>query len=553
MSKPKILIAEENSEILKIFQSSLEPHNYDVIIAGDCTAIIKHLQKDDPDLIIMDLLLPKLDGWQILNLLDDRGGKNIPVIMISPQGLDKKVKIPHYPWIVECLTQPFTPSLIKKAVKKALNEPPPANSKDEERGKSGSTALSVNEKSLIRTYEDKVREYSILNEMSHIITTTIEIDALQQGIIELCVRVIDGNAGAIIMYDDSIKKFTVSHAVNLSERFTQKVKLSLSDPLIEDFITIRKEVAIAELQNVYSSTLLEAAVKEGVKSLLALPLLVKEKLIGILCVFLHKKRQFPEKERALLSSIAGQVAISIENARLYNSSRQKQMQVEKLLSKVIVAQEEERKRIAGEIHDSIAQSMVGILTKVQTSQSLLTVSPEKVAEELEELRKIVADSVKEVREIIFNLRPSSLDDLGLVPSLENVIKRIERDTGIGIDLIVNERDLRLPSILETVAFRIIQEALNNVKKHSEARKAWIELYFEPTRLSIKIVDNGKGFNWESLSQKFLEGSSFGFLSMKERASLVGGLVDITSEENKGTTVSVEIPINRSLSLDRKEV
>jgi signal transduction histidine kinase/CheY-like chemotaxis protein len=547
MSKPRILIAEENSEILKIFQLSLEPHKYDVTIAGDCTSVIRHLQKDYPDLIIMDLLLPKLDGWQILNLLDDRRDKNIPVIIISPQGLDKKVDISRYPWIVESLTQPFSPSQITNAVARALGEKffnaSEAGAETEE-----SSILPPNEKSLISTYEDKVREFSILNEMSHIITTTIEIDALQKSIIQLCVRVIEGNAGAIIMYDDSIKKFIVSCAVNLSERFTQKVRLSLSDPLMEDFITIRKEVAISDLQHVYSSTLLEAAVKEGAKSLLALPLLVKEKLIGILCIFLYKKRQFPEKERALLSTIALQVAISIENAQLYKGSREKQMQVERLLSKVIVAQEEERKRIAGEIHDSIAQSMVGILTKIHTSQSLLSVNPEKVAEELEELRKIVADSVKEVREIIFNLRPSSLDDLGLVPSLENVIKRIERDTGIGIDLIVNERNLRLPSILETVAFRIIQEALNNVKKHSGARKAWIELYFEPTRLSLKIVDNGKGFNWESLSNKFIEGSSFGFLSMKERASLVGGLVDITSEENKGTTVSVEIPVNRSLSL-----
>jgi len=400
---------------------------------------------------------------------------------------------------------------------------------------------------LNKEYDTKAEEFSFLSDLSKISSSTFDMEALQQNIIKLFMNTTGADSSCIMIFDDETKKFVVSSSSNLSKKFTHRVRLPLSDPVIEDFITIRHEMAVPSLKEGYPSLLFEEAMKEGVKSLLALPLLVEEKLIGIVCIFRNREGEFSSRELAYLSAMAAQVAIALENANLYASSREKQVRVEQLLSKVIVAQEEERKWIAGEIHDSIAQSMVGILTKVQTSQSLLTVSPDKVPHELEELRKIVAESVKEVRQIIFNLRPTSLDDLGLVASLENLIKRIEREGALEVELIVNERDRRVPPILETVAYRIVQEALNNVKKHSRARKAWVELYFEPAKLSIKIVDNGKGFNWADISQKFKEGESFGLFSMKERAQLMGGSVDISSNENKGTTVSVQIPIERSVS------
>lgn len=646
MPKNKILVAEANPNILEIIKSSFDAANTELITATDGTFVLKYLQQNEPDLIIVNLALPKLDGRHILKLLNAHRNEGNPIIAIT--GTDQKDFDSFEIYGIEgFLSKPLNASHLKDIIKSLLSKPHkendgsspeninlnlgiiasrhnwktylPALLKNEQfrilgvyvsetnqdiidyienhniqviesadsllemgnldiiinsdidldatlqkkiedmkinviSGKSflllwhlfyEKERLIKKERTKIYEFDEKVKEFSIINELSRIITSTIEMDALLDNIIELCVKVTETTAGTIIMYDDRINKFTVWRSLGLSEKFGTRVKLPLSDPIIEDIITIRKEVTISNLQDVYPSVLPDAASKEGMRSMLALPLLIKEKLIGILCIFSEKKQRFLGKEKALLSNMAGQIAISIENAQLYKSSREKQLLVEQLLSKVIVAQEEERKRIAGEIHDSIAQLMVGILTKVQTSQSLLTVNPEKVLEELEDLRKIVSESVKEVREIIFNLRPSSLDDLGLVPSIENVIKRIEKESNIEIQVIVNERDRRLPPIFETVAFRTIQEALINVKKHSNAKKAWVELYFEPSRIWIKIVDNGVGFNWESVSQKFTEGDSFGLQTMKERASLVGGSVDIISEENKGTTVSVSIPIDRS--------
>lgn len=400
------------------------------------------------------------------------------------------------------------------------------------------------ENALVLEFDEKLKRFSIQSDLSHIITTTIVMERLIEEIIKLYMRASESSAGTILIFDETTKRFRVASLYGLSAKFAQRVNLPLSDPIIEDLITIRREMVIPHLEDIYSAPLFGAALREGMNSALVLPLLTKEKLIGILCIFSNQMRVFSPKDREFFSAIAGQAAMAIENAQLYKASIEKQRQVEQLLSKVIFAQEEERKRIAGEIHDGIAQSMVGILTKVQTSQALLSLDQKKVPEELEELRKIVTESVREVREIIYNLRPASLDDLGLIPSIENLMTRIERDSGIAVELIANERMRRLPSIFETIAYRIIQEALANVKKHSGAEKAWVELYFEPTSLSIKIVDNGKGFDWDTVSHKFKEGESFGLQSMRERAALVGGRLDIITGLNNGTTVSVIIPVDR---------
>ncbi len=644
MPRPRLLIAEENPDILSSIKSSLESTDSELVVARDGTSVLMHLQKEDPFLIIMDLFLPVIDGWQILDLLKDHKRGTIPVIIISEGSRSDAEIRRHYNRVAGIVTIPIDGLLLRKSVETLLAGPPsphdlpeaihtvalinldrkgkrylkifaeqanfriigvlfhPAdleahgyadklgikgyteageilslehvdfilNTTAEEPGGDAAKLFSCDdgrvvqaklcnllaqqaaehqkadrrEKKHVRDFHDKLQEFSLLNEMAQITASTIEMDLLLKKIISLNMDVLKSSAGAIIMYDEELKKFTVSSSCGLSEFLTGRLQLPLSDPAIEDIITFRREVPIADLQEFYPSTLFQLALKEGMMSLIAIPLMVKEKIIGILCLFFNRKREFSEKERHLLTTMAGQVAISIENAQLYKSTLEKQMKVEHLLSKIIVAQEEERKRIAGEIHDSIAQSMVGILTKVQTSQALLQVHPDEVGSELEELRKIVAESVREVREIIYNLRPSSLDDLGLVPSLENLMKRIKKVSGIDIELFTNEREKRLPPIVETVAFRITQEALNNVKKHSKAKKAWVELYYEPQRLSLKIVDNGLGFSWDTVSHKVNEGDSFGLMSMKERASLLGGTLDIKSQENRGTTVSAEIPIER---------
>ncbi|MCR3921638.1 MAG: sensor histidine kinase [Firmicutes bacterium] len=222
-----------------------------------------------------------------------------------------------------------------------------------------------------------------------------------------------------------------------------------------------------------------------------------------------------------------------------------EMQPRQQLSvRIIKAQEAERLRVAREIHDGPAQSMANVVLRAQICEKLMVVSPEKVKQELHDLKEMVKDSLQEVRKIIFNLRPMVLDDLGVVPTLRRFISELKKRTDINIELIVLDGEKqRLASALEVAIFRIVQEALNNIHKHAKARRSVIKLEILANRVNITISDDGCGFD----TKQFLlpmENESFGLLGMRERVELLEGEMEIKSVPNRGTEIQITIPIKR---------
>lgn len=265
---------------------------------------------------------------------------------------------------------------------------------------------------------------------------------------------------------------------------------------------------------------------------------------GVLLVF-PEERRLEAHELALLAAVAGQAALLLDNQELFQAARAKQVLVEKLLGRVIYAQEEERKWMAAEIHDTLAQSLVGMLTKVQTCRQLIHADPQQASELLEELRQVVTESIGEIRQIVFNLRPASLDDLGLVPSLENYARRFQQGSEIQLTMSLPGRNQsRLPPLLETTVFRITQEALNNIKKHSGARHARVSLDVGTADLRLTVADDGRGLVWSEVSERFQSGDSHGLHGMQERARLVGGSFRVSNDPNGGTLMEVVIPLAR---------
>ena len=201
--------------------------------------------------------------------------------------------------------------------------------------------------------------------------------------------------------------------------------------------------------------------------------------------------------------------------------------------------------MAAEIHDTVAQSLVGMLTMVQTCRQLLPHDPGRVGELLDGLRGLVTESLGEIRQILFNLRPASLDDLGLVPSLENYARRFRQGSDIELAMhLPGPNQSRLPPILETTVFRITQEALNNIKKHSGARHARVALDVGTTDLRLTVADDGRGLVWSEVSERFQSGESHGLQGMQERARLLGGSFRVSNDPGGGTLLEVVIPLAR---------
>ncbi|WP_031513762.1 sensor histidine kinase [Desulfofalx alkaliphila] len=216
-------------------------------------------------------------------------------------------------------------------------------------------------------------------------------------------------------------------------------------------------------------------------------------------------------------------------------------QIQELGLSIIRAQEEERKRVAREIHDGPAQSMANIVMRAEFCLKLLEQNPSQVQHELCSLIDLVRNNLQDVRKIIFDLRPMVLDDLGLIPALKRYIEQYNEQYGIYVELAVFGRERRLDNWLEVALFRVIQESLTNIKKHSGAKTAVIKIEFLSKKVSLLIRDDGKGFDKERiLAEKRDE--AFGLVGMRERIQLLKGKLNIKSAPGQGTEISLFVPI-----------
>ncbi|MBT9253832.1 MAG: sensor histidine kinase [Brockia lithotrophica] len=207
--------------------------------------------------------------------------------------------------------------------------------------------------------------------------------------------------------------------------------------------------------------------------------------------------------------------------------------------KVIEAQEEERRRIARDIHDGPAQSLALALLKVELVEKRIREGDAPLAaEELRSLRDILRATLADVRKVIYDLRPMHLDDLGLVSALARHLELYRREGLPSVELHVVGEEQRLTGPVEIALFRIVQEAVANAVKHAEARLVSVEIAFLPHVVRATVADDGKGF----VPEKVREGrKTYGLMGIVERAKLVGGKASVLSEPGRGTIVTVEVP------------
>ncbi|MCM8710244.1 sensor histidine kinase [Clostridium sp. SYSU_GA19001] len=220
--------------------------------------------------------------------------------------------------------------------------------------------------------------------------------------------------------------------------------------------------------------------------------------------------------------------------------------------KILEAQENERRRIARDIHDGPAQHMANAVMKVDICNIVLRKDLEEGLKELSSLKESVKIALKEVRNIIFDLRPMSLDDLGLNETVQQMIKAITQEADIDIKLKLKPIKEEIEPIIQVAVYRIIQEVFNNIKKHSKAKHAEIKLDFGTKYLMVVISDDGIGFDVEeTLKSVKTKGASYGLIGILDRVNQLQGEIEIKSLPGSGTTYSVKLPINREVIRDEK--
>ncbi len=247
----------------------------------------------------------------------------------------------------------------------------------------------------------------------------------------------------------------------------------------------------------------------------------------------------------------GTLAESLETMRLrlhaWGSELEKQVQertarLEEVLRKVISAQEEERYRLARELHDETSQTLGALSIALERAEDGLQGAAPEPLEQIRQARAITVRLLEETRRLILDLRPTVLDDLGLEPAIRWYVETHLEEQGVAAVVEVDHPTPRLPKYIEVALYRVVQEAVNNITKHANAKHAHVRLAFPDSTVSVVITDDGRGFDVDQVVGPDRPVKSVGILGMQERVGLLNGRIQIRSQEGKGSEVSIEIPI-----------
>lgn len=239
----------------------------------------------------------------------------------------------------------------------------------------------------------------------------------------------------------------------------------------------------------------------------------------------------PSRQRQALA-FAAQAGLALQSARLYGQVRTAQRRLEMLSQRLVQVQEDERRRIAQELHDEIGQTLTGLKLVLDTSAS----QPEKAAQ----AGQMVNELIGQVRQMSLDLRPAMLDDLGLLPALLWLIDRYTHQTGIEVEFAhAGLEGRRFASEVEITAYRVVQEALTNIARYAGVSQASVGAWLSAEALMLQISDQGRGFDFDAVAQQ-KEGR--GLLGMRERVQFVGGKLYIDSRPGQGTEILAELPI-----------
>ncbi len=267
---------------------------------------------------------------------------------------------------------------------------------------------------------------------------------------------------------------------------------------------------------------------------ICVPLHSKDRLRGVMDFCLPETRVVDALDRQMFAAIGRQIGVAVENARLYENLRFYVRQITR-------AQEEERKRVARELHDDTAQGLIDLTRRLDDLAASGEVHSEYATARLEELHERIEDLLQGVRRYSRDLRPSVLDDLGLLPAVEGLLANIQ-ETGTRAELLIVGDQRRLSLEVESELYRIVQEALHNVRWHAQASQVTITVEFGQDRVRVNLQDNGRGFEVLGTTSDLASMGKFGLVGIAERTQLLGGHFSVQSEVGVGTTVTVDVPV-----------
>jgi signal transduction histidine kinase len=379
-----------------------------------------------------------------------------------------------------------------------------------------------------------------LFQVSSALVSEVKLDRLFSLIVEVVKRETKADRVSLMLLDEVSQELAIVASVGLPQEIAESARVALGQGISGSVAQTGEPLLI--------DGPVGHAQEEGrtVTSALCVPLKVKGKVIGVLnSSKIAGEGTFSKSHLEMMTILAGQAAIAIDNARLFEEVEAKQASLERLLEELMRAQEEERERISTEIHDSVAQLMVSASYHTQSASALLAQSKfDQARDEAERATKIISTCVKELRGIVTELYPPALSELGLLGALQENVQYFQRETGVTCRFSSTTLPPRMSLVQDIVIYRVVQEALNNVRKHAQATEVEVSIKTSESEITAEIRDNGRGFDIAEMKGVRPKSGRVGLLTMRSRAQMLGGNLKIEVRPGSGTGVILTIPRTR---------
>jgi two-component system nitrate/nitrite sensor histidine kinase NarX len=386
--------------------------------------------------------------------------------------------------------------------------------------------------------ERRHRVTECLRDMVAILNSNRPLSEILDYILATSTQLLGTPSGAIYSLDADQKTLSVQATCGLPTAYATALKFSVEQSFLGQAILQRQPMVISnwgamlDAQPVELDGVKRTLLAQNYQTLLAIPLLrqsntsEEHEVYGGIALYYATERTFTDEEIGLAVAFGDQAALAIQNTRLH-------AQVEQM------AVTEERNRLARELHDSVTQSLYSLTLLAEGYRRMANAGRlTNIEEALIELGEIGQQALKEMRLLVYELRPPSLERAGLLGALHERLQTVEKRAGVEARLIATDHLLHLPMAIETGLYRIAQEALNNALKHAAATAVTVQLGASPQWVQLEVIDNGRGFDLATVA----ENRGIGVSSMQERTEKLGGTLTLHSAPGQGSRVCVRVPL-----------
>lgn len=378
----------------------------------------------------------------------------------------------------------------------------------------------------------------LLSRVIEILSAGLNLDQVVQGVADLITKTTSTDVCFVHLLDEPGGRLQLRGATPPFDRLARHITITVGEG-VSGWVAAHCEPAVitdnkrADPRYLYIPELRG----EDFTSMASVPIVASPgHLVGVLNVHTRDRREFTDADVELLRTVAGLMAGAIENASLHTRLAEREEAMERFAEQIVLLQETERRRLAGEIHDGISQRIVSLSFHLSAAADALAHDPRGAGVQIARAQELAAAALDETRNAIAGLRPPVLDDLGLAASLESLARSTQLP-----HVQVDTAATGLPEHVETAVYRIAQEALQNVMKHAGAQRVHLRLAITAEAVVLEVSDDGAGFDPGAAGERAGPGG-YGLPGMQQRAELLGGALTADSAPGRGTTVRLRVPI-----------